>query len=166
MHMQIVETNIADRPVFANLFQFYLYDFTEFVDMALENDGRFEESDLDGYWQLAWKHAFIIKVDGEIAGFAMIEDRTQVAGDEDVMDVAEFFVMKKFRKKGVGEYLACAMFDRFPGRWRVRQVEANKPALVFWRKIIGRYTRENYEDTVWRHGSRTGTVQYFNSREV
>jgi predicted acetyltransferase len=160
MSMQIIETTSQDREMFANLYQFYLYDFTEFLDISLEDDGRYEEDDLIGYWERPWKHAFLLRVDSEIAGFAMVEDLRHFP-DEDVIDMAEFFVMKKFRGKGVGEYLACAMFDRFPGRWRVRQIETNKPAVVFWRKVIERYTGGSFEDTTWVGNSRTGTVQYF-----
>jgi predicted acetyltransferase len=38
------------------------------------------------------------------------------------------------------------VFDRFPGRWIVTQLEENVPAQQFWRAVIHRYTRGNFED--------------------
>jgi predicted acetyltransferase len=76
--------------------------------------------------------------------------------------MAEFFILRKFRRQRVGERAAVLLFDRFPGRWEVRQRSSNQPATAFWRSAIGRYTRfeeELIDDERWR-----GPVQRFASR--
>jgi predicted acetyltransferase len=59
-------------------------------------------------------------------------------------DIAEFFVMRKYRGGGVGAQAAASLFDRFPGRWTVRQQLTNPAATAFWRKAIG-YPFQEYE---------------------
>jgi predicted acetyltransferase len=50
--------------------------------------------------------------------------------------MAEFFVMRKYRRAGIGTQSARLVFARFPGSWEVRQVEANVTASEFWRSVI------------------------------
>ena len=57
------------------------------------------------------------------------------------------------------------MFDRYRGRWEVRELRNNLPAQAFWRAIIGRYTggrlpsARSAEDRPER-----GPAQFFDSR--
>jgi predicted acetyltransferase len=60
------------------------------------------------------------------------------------MSISEFFVMRKYRKKGVGRAAAIEVFDMFPGLWEVLQHEANVPAQRFWEEVIGAYTGGHY----------------------
>ena len=41
-------------------------------------------------------------------------------------DMAEFFVMRKYRRHGIGIVAARELFARFPGDWQVRQLTANR----------------------------------------
>nr|WP_249745392.1 GNAT family N-acetyltransferase [Mesobacillus boroniphilus] len=82
-------------------------------------------------------HAFFIIHDGELAGFAMVE-----SGNPNV--ILEFFIMRKFYRRGFGKIAAIKLFDQFPGKWSITQVEKNEPARNFWRKVIGDYTGGNY----------------------
>jgi predicted acetyltransferase len=106
-----------------------------------------------------------VRVDAEPAGFALVHRRSRITGDADTSDVAESFVMRPHRRKGVGSQAAVDLFDRFRGRWEVRQIHANVAATHFWRAVIarytgGRYTEVTYDDERWR-----GPVQAFdNSR--
>ena len=84
-----------------------------------------------------------------------MEERSRLTGDLAVRDMAEFFVMRRFRRHGVGEQAAGWLFDRFPGPWEVRQKKENQPATAFWRRAIGRYTdgrfdEEELDDERWR----------------
>ena len=51
-------------------------------------------------------------------------------------DMAEFFVMRKYRRHGVGRQAALEIFRRFPGPWQVRQQRFNPEATAFWHKSI------------------------------
>ena len=82
-----------------------------------------------------------------------------------MMDIVEFFVMRKYRRSGAGEAMARSVFDRFPGRWEVREIASNLPAQAFWRTIIGRYTDGRFEERTWDDEKWRGPVQFFDSRD-
>jgi predicted acetyltransferase len=50
--------------------------------------------------------------------------------------MAEFFVMRKYRRTGLGTEAARLVLGRFPGSWEVRQLEANVAGSNFWRSAI------------------------------
>ena len=50
--------------------------------------------------------------------------------------MAEFFVMRKYRRHGIGVIAARDLFARFSGEWQVRQMRANAGATAFWRRAI------------------------------
>ena len=52
--------------------------------------------------------------------------------------------MRKYRGRAVGAQAAASLFDRFPGRWTVRQQLTNPAATAFWRKAI-RYPFQEHE---------------------
>lgn len=62
-------------------------------------------------------------------------------------DIAEFFVMRKYRRHGVGAEAAVQLFARFPGDWTVRQQLSNPAATTFWRKAIPYPYREAVENS-------------------
>jgi predicted acetyltransferase len=75
--------------------------------------------------------------------------------------MAEFFVMRKYRRRRVGWEAARKLFDRFPGEWWVMQEAENLPAQAFWRRLIGDYTGGMYEEVEQPGG--VGPQQIFQS---
>ena len=75
--------------------------------------------------------------------------------------IAEFFVMRKYRRMGVGRTAAFAAFEQFPGHWEVSQIFQNLPAQHFWRKVIAEYTHGNYREVVLDNEVWQGPVQTF-----
>jgi predicted acetyltransferase len=55
---------------------------------------------------------------------------------EGVNDMSEFFVMRKYRRSGVGREAARRVFAMFPGIWQLRQVHGNDAATAFWRAVV------------------------------
>lgn len=146
MSTTIHEATIEDLEIARNLVPYYIYDMSGHMRWACSGDGKFDGCDeLPTYWQEEGKFAFILRDDEEVVGFALVR------GNHDEPDIdysiAEFFVLRKFRNKGIGERIACELFDRFRGRWMVTQMSRNMSSLSFWRKIIKRYTRNTYTET-------------------
>jgi predicted acetyltransferase len=104
------------------------------------------------------------RVDGHLAGFVILDEKSRITGDSEVMDVAEFFVMRKYRRKGVGLTAAMIAFDFFPRRWEVRQMAKNVSATAFWRKAIAQYTSGRFEEIVFDDDRWRGPVQSFDAR--
>ena len=128
------------EPVIANLFELYAYDLSQTFDLHVGPDGRYGYRSLPLYWQEASRFPFLIKLDGYLAGFALVSRGSVLSGDHEIWDVAEFFVMKKYRRMGVGAKATHDIWRRFPGRWEVRVLEANRPAQLFWQAAICSFT--------------------------
>lgn len=143
-----------------NLYQFYLYEFTRFVEGYVTAGGRFEESDLDDCWKRG-RQIFLAKVGEHYAGFAILDEDTpsRFVEGERVRYMLEFFIMAYFQGKGFGEQFARFCFDRFPGKWEVAELIENVNAQHFWRKIIGRYTGGQYQEKLIHDGRIV--LQYF-----
>jgi predicted acetyltransferase len=54
--------------------------------------------------------------------------------------MAEFFVLRRYRRRGIGTRLTHLAFNRFPGAWQVRVMDSNAAAVRFWRKAIESFT--------------------------
>lgn len=155
MHIEIHETTEQDRPILENLYQFYLYDYTDFETWDVEATGRYDLSDVDDCWVNPDRFTYLIWVDGALAGFVLID----LLREKGLIEMTEFFVMRKYRRRGVGAAVARQMFDRFRGRWRVAELDRNVSAQRFWRRVIGEYTGSQFED----RQDRRGPVQFFDN---
>jgi len=166
VQIELIEATAALKPVLAALFALYQYDFTEFTHEDVGDDGRFGAEFLDCYFAGdKMRHAFLFRIAGKWAGLTLLHRGAFLVDDPEMMDIVEFFVMRKYRRHGAGEAMVQAIFDRFPGRWEVREIAANLPAQAFWRTIISRYTGGHFEERAWDDDRWRGSVQFFDSRD-
>lgn len=71
----------------------------------------------------------------------MLAKRGSPASDDpQVLDVAEFFVLRQFRREGVGRAAALRLWQQLPGSWTVRVSEGNRGALEFWSGVVAEAT--------------------------
>jgi predicted acetyltransferase len=56
--------------------------------------------------------------------------------------MAEFFVVRGYRRRGVGTEIAHEVWRQFPGLWEVRVMETNHSVLHFWEHAITTFTGE------------------------
>jgi predicted acetyltransferase len=118
-----------------NLFELYAYDFSEYVQLQIKASGRFELTPGDVWWTREDHFAYFIKLRGELAGFALVRAGSRVTNAPDVMDVAEFFVLRGIRGKGIGRIAAHALFQAFPRAWEIRVRRTNVAAMQFWSSV-------------------------------
>jgi predicted acetyltransferase len=135
-----------EATLLGNLLELYLHDMSEVFPVDLGPDGRFGYENLSRYWQEPDSFPFLIRSGGEVLGFALVTRGSPATDDRDDLDVAEFFVLRRFRRSGVGRRAAFALWDRLAGRWVVRAAERNHGARRFWRAIIQDYTRGRFEE--------------------
>ena len=163
LSVRLVEITPQDRDCLCALMQLYAYDFSEFLDLDVASDGSFPVPSIDPYFTDFRRHGFLLHSQDRLVGFALVSEGSRLTSDEQVHDMAEFFVMRRYRKRGVGRGAASLLFDRFQGRWEVRQRVGNHAATRFWRRTIGDYTGGHFEelsldDERWR-----GQVQCFDT---
>ena len=122
-----------------NLFELYVYDFSEHMPLQLRDSGRFEITPGEDWWTREDHFAFLLRWREKLAGFALVRAGSRVTGAPGVMDVAEFFVLRGLRGRGIGRSAAHALFQAFPGAWEVRVRRTNVAALAFWSRAAGTY---------------------------
>jgi len=135
-HIELLVATYEQEPILANLLQLYLYDFSELLGLDVESDGRFLYPHLPLYWSEPGRDPFLVTVDGNLAGFVLVK----TGSEWDVRDMAEFFIMRRYRRCGVGTHIAHEVWSSLPGRWEVRVMEANVPAQHFWAHAIASFT--------------------------
>jgi len=141
-HIEVIAAAREQEPVLANLLELYAHDFSEFHNIELGADGRFGYKYLPLYWEEPDRHPYIVKFGGKLAGFVLLKKGSEVTGNEDVWDVAEFFIVRGYRRRGLGMKVAHEVWRRYPGRWEVRVMGSNHSAKEFWESAITGFTGE------------------------
>jgi predicted acetyltransferase len=129
----------ADREWLTNVYPFYLHDLSEFDEhyYTLNDRGLWEPDHLPSWLQDDTDHPLIIRQSETRVGFALVNE----APSAYIMPgcgfrLAEFFVLKRYRRTGIGRRAAQALFDRFRGRWQLSVFARNAPAIAFWRGVL------------------------------
>jgi predicted acetyltransferase len=139
--IEMQEARPGDKDTLANLMQLYMHDFSEHWSGTsngdLLDDGRFAPYPrLDAYWQEPGRVPLLLRHDGRLAGFALING---VSADSPHRSVGEFFIVRKHRRIGLGAAAAHAIFSRYPGQWQTAVARRNVDALAFWRNAVSRH---------------------------
>lgn len=149
----------SEKPLIEQMMQLYRYDMSEFDRSDLDHFGRFSYDYLDSYWTDDSRMPLIIGISGQLAGFVLVNQHSYTGDDR--YSIAEFFIMRKYRRKGIGRSFARSVFDQFGHLWEVRQTKENTAAQSFWRKVIDEYTGGNCKDFPDGKGEWTGPIQTF-----
>lgn len=149
MKIDIDEASPEMMPVIQNMARFYSYDlskscgFYDLFDWSFPESGLYEAPDFSHYWTPN-HFPFVIKVDGELAGFVLI-DKKGTSPDVD-WKMAQFFIVGKYQGRGIGHAVATQIFANLPGVWEVMQMPDNLPAIAFWKKVIADFTNNEFSE--------------------
>ncbi len=140
MNVMLIAASSEYKNVIKNLMQFYVYDFSEYIGCDVEKNGLFEEyTGLDDYWkEQNDRFPYIIIKEEKYLGFVLV--RLIKSPERTYFSIAEFFILKKYRRQGIGKMIALQIFNLHRGQWEVFQKESNKPAQAFWSDVISEYT--------------------------
>ncbi len=168
--VRLVRVDAAHIPVLSNLVQLYLHDFSIYLcDEAsgqLDEAGRFDPGFDEERYTAAHETGrprfwgYLARVANRWAGFALVSDRVDKAhhaGPGCNMD--EFFVLRCWRRQGVGRAMARQVFERHPGYWQITEIGPNTLAQAFWQAVVREHTggrarefttEEEGETVVWQ----------------
>ena len=131
----------SSAALLGNLLQLYIHDLSEIFPLELGADGRYAYDRLPLHWSEPETHfAFLIRARARVAGFALVTRGSPASDDPDALDLTEFFVLRSYRRSGVGRVAAPLVWDRLPGQWVVRVAEANRAGVPFWESTVREYT--------------------------
>lgn len=134
MDISLKRITEKQRSILENLFPYYVYDMTEFMKWPPNENGQytFTPSTLDLYWQKSDHIPYFIYADNELAGFVLVRiyDETQR------YDIEQFFVLRKFKRNGIGKKALEQIVKLYPGSWQIRVLLENTGALQFWKSAV------------------------------
>jgi predicted acetyltransferase len=130
--------------ILGNLLELYCHDLSVYFPVRVGIDGRFAYRQLPLYFcGDPSRFAYFTFVDDRLAGFALATRGSPATQAPEHLDVAEFFVLRSFRRQAIGERAAVLLWNELPGHWVVRVASINLPALTFWRRTIESYSGQS-----------------------
>ena len=123
-----------------SLFEESLTDLNEMNDDAL-----FDYPWFDAYFSEPQREAYFIreKDTERLLGFAMVREH-----EDGRHSIAEFLVIPKYRRNGIGMAAAKACFALHGGLWEVKPAYGSEPARLFWQRAVNEYTKS----VCWQDG--------------
>lgn len=118
-----------------NLFQLYCHDTSDEDECDVEEDGLYALSReyFDQYWTRPRWSAHLLRWHGAIAGFALIEASEAL---ESAQELADLFVLKRFRRQGIAQEVALHFMAERTTPWTVVVFDAAPAAQAFWKKMF------------------------------
>ncbi len=145
MKLRISKAKTRQMTIIRNMMSLYLHDLSPFFSIELDDSGCYEYPYLDRYWTEMGRFPYLILVNERICGFVLVRKKPKAGID---YEIEEFFVLKRYRKKGIGESVARKLFRKYSGRWEVQCLRKNTPAISFWKSVIYKMVKENYSETI------------------
>jgi predicted acetyltransferase len=164
--VEVIPAAVEQEPTVANLLELYAHDFSEFHNLEIGATGRFGYPSLSLYWSEPGRYPVLVKVGGNLAGLVLVKRGSEVSGNLAVWDMAEFFVLRGCRRRGVGTQVAHEVWRRFPGPWEVRVMQSNVSASHFWERAISKFRGAGIHPVFAEKGGKHWKLYSFNSKHV
>jgi predicted acetyltransferase len=145
---------IRDREWIESVYRDYLDDLSPlntgvFSVTSLGEIGYSESDQLARWFGDSSVNPLVIVRGADLVGFAMVA-RGGNSPDRSPVDyrMAEFFVTRAHRRRGVGRFAVELILNRFAGRWEITEYLRNPVAVAFWRGVVANYTRGRFQERV------------------
>jgi predicted acetyltransferase len=145
MSLNINPAKASERDVVENLLQYYLHDFSEFTRVAMNAHGRFEYPYLAHYWRDPHRWPLLIRQNNYIVGLALVRQDSDPVDGQPYREMAEFFILRSYRRLGLGCAAARMIFERFSGPWQVAVLHSNEKAQTFWQAVTSTHVGSQYQ---------------------
>jgi len=129
--VQLVRAGPDQRDVLANLIQLYRHDLSEIRGFELSDQGTYAYHHLDDYLSDPEREAYLVRVEGRLAGLATIHRLP-----DGVWQISEFFVARPYRRRGVGRIALRKTFETHSGRWTCFVDELNDTSLRMCASVV------------------------------
>lgn len=144
----VAQAGPEEQTLLRRLMELCQHDYSEFNSADVDEQGRFGYRYLDYYWREPGRYPFLVRVSDKPAGFVLVRELERNADGQPAHEVAEFFILRKYRRRGIGQVVVQQVFASFPGLWQLRVETNNRPAQTFWQVVVGRCGRDNVH--TWR----------------
>ncbi|MDJ0616060.1 MAG: GNAT family N-acetyltransferase [Calothrix sp. MO_192.B10] len=163
MKLEIFKALKHDKLILQRMLELHQHDISPFSKTDLNVHGEFSYTYLDHYWVEDGRYPYLAKSAGKLVGFALVNTHKYLPDSQ--YSMAEFFVMKRYRRQGIGKALALHVFDQHRGMWEVCQLPGHTEAVAFWKRIISDYTAGIFKEIVNGYGEWQGSILQFDNHE-
>lgn len=142
MPLRLVNASHDHEGALAQLQQLYLHDLSEFAGFQPDEDGRFCPS----FFVFEDGQQFnLVMLRGIPAGFVCFKPRLGVDNQKE-FSLIHLFIVRCYRRLGIGEEISRMLFEKYPGAWEVRVLETNEIGTAFMRQVLRRYTFKQFRE--------------------
>jgi len=130
---------IEEKRIIFDLLQPYLHELSSFPGEEIDykdGNGVYQYPYLDDYWSQSVRHPYLFLCDNEIAGFALVRKAEEHPAKH--WEMAEFYVLPKFRRSGLATSCSIDIFEKHPGNWRIDFNKHNQSSRALWQKLVQR----------------------------
>jgi predicted acetyltransferase len=146
--VSVREPRTADRAWISGVYRDYLFDLAPAATglfPLLPEIGQREPEVTERLFADAQARVLTICYAGEPVGFARISLRTHLPAE---FSMADFFIARAWRRRGIGAEAVRLILDRFEGAWLITEHLRNEPAVRFWRQVVSGYTAGKYQERI------------------
>ncbi|WP_172251427.1 GNAT family N-acetyltransferase [Saccharibacillus deserti] len=145
MDVEIGRISKDQKDKFLNLYNLYLYDLSQYTGEDPQENGQFDPTNTYLYLERDELYPFFIKYEEKTVGFILVCSPPFVAGGVDYT-IQELFLLRKYRGLNIASKGVAKVLGQFKGKISISQLEANKPAVYFWRKYYREHNLKYTED--------------------
>lgn len=142
--VELVEVTENEKAVLNNLLEKYLYEFSQWEKTDVAADGLYHYEWLDYYLTEENRHPYLIRAEGQLAGFVLVSDYPEVPEEGTDFCLSEFFILHKYRRNGHGRDAVFQVLDRHHGKWQLKCHPHNVGSVCFWNSVVDAYTGGQY----------------------
>jgi predicted acetyltransferase len=145
------------REWLRDTYPLYLCDLSEFdtVTYRLNPEGRWEPDHLPYWLEHPFCLPFVALADEVPVGFAFVGRRPfPFMSPLCEFRLCEFFVLRRYRRAGMGRSIALAVLSRMPGAWELVVLPRNTSAATFWRAVVPLVAAAGFTETCDEAGVR------------
>ncbi|WP_020618957.1 GNAT family N-acetyltransferase [Paenibacillus daejeonensis] len=165
MNVELQLCSSEDKFIINNIYPLYLHDLSEIWERQTNRYGVFEDNDTrtlteqNRIFDIWWEHPgvlfpYLIKVNDLPAGLAFVATSPYIPCPPTIdYYLNEFFLLRWYRGKGVGEQVMRQLLEKMPGHWELQTNPTirNERAQRFWRKTLEACTKGNYTEEMGNH---------------
>ena len=97
-----------------------------------------------------------------IAGFVLIHQDSVLESIGMSYKIAEFFVLRRYRRKHVGLNAAILAFSKHLGLWEIPVIKSNQQGFKFWQSVLNKVMNDNCQVIESNNSHWKGPVFSFN----
>ena len=143
MTFSVKSAVIEEKVAIFTLLQPYLDELSRFPNENLDykdENGTYLYPYLNIYWREDERFPYLLYDGGKLVGFALVRQ------DGEHWEMAEYYIIPEFRRRGLGEACAADILKKHLGEWRLGFNKQNLASRNLWRKLAENLSNGNIEE--------------------